>query len=478
MTPPLTPLLTLRKVQSDPTVHVALYDKSAGATDKPVATNTDASTELYTRYTYALGERARLQLDAVPNLYAAVLAKGERSIVPGRARETVFITRDALRHALLTELKRSFPRRAKCFFNYELVSCDLDARALYLRGPKGKEKLVRDWKLLVGADGADSVVRAQMLRHCPRVRCSAYASKRVRKLLRIPVQPADALFSPGRASFIEQPQGLLRGPVVGAATAQRGGGYLVVLSWDGRDEQPWGVRTPTELKRQLLEALPRLRRLDDVELDAFLRRAPMKESYVACSDYCDEDARAVLLGDAAHAAYSMLWQGCTTAFEDAAELNAQLGLCASDDDLAGALRRYSQLRQPEGKAMSDLNLLAHLRFGKSRFFWPRRQSLDKLLADVSDAVNDPEQLYRNVAWSHFAWLALAKLLWMFDREPLDVGTGTGGDTETEDTAGTAASTKTGSMRAAAVANAAGGVSASLCEPAQDETCRDLVAASA
>lgn len=66
--------------------------------------------------------------------------------------------------------------------------------------------------------------------------------------------------------------------------------------------------------------------------------------------------RAVLIGDAAHAIVPFHGQGMNCAFEDCVELAERLGAQQSDQERAVALQNYSATRQPQARAIAQMAL--------------------------------------------------------------------------------------------------------------------------
>jgi 2-polyprenyl-6-methoxyphenol hydroxylase-like FAD-dependent oxidoreductase len=104
--------------------------------------------------------------------------------------------------------------------------------------------------------------------------------------------------------------------------------------------------------------------------------------------------RATLLGDACHPMYPFMGQGAAQAIEDGAALAACL--LAAGRDVAGALRRYEQIRLPRVSRLQSMS-----RANKTRFH----------LRD------GPEQVARDAELARAADRAPEALRWLYEHDP-------------------------------------------------------------
>lgn len=210
--------------------------------------------------------------------------------------------------------------------------------------------------IVAGCDGVNSVVRASMKQACPGFAVHKKSLPGFLKVLRFQKMPSSldptavhAIPGKGGSSAFIEPTalgacGLINwrdGPAEPDA-AEKGKGVV----WSELD-------APAEALEALREAFPLLDDvLDDEAGRQFVQQQPSQSATLKCNTY--HHARAVLLGDAAHSTGGASGQGCNSALQDAAVL-ADL-LIDSPDDVAGALRRYSLQRVPEGQALLELSL--------------------------------------------------------------------------------------------------------------------------
>ena len=417
---PAALLFAHRTLQHDPEARVQLFERSSRAD-----LGLDGGQRASRSYGFALGPRGQKQLAQV-DLLDPVAARGKRvaSLIKNNQGKLV-VSRNALCLTLLEALEERYPARVECRHGLALDEVDLEARTLTFTSTAagmaegmadGAEEARRcevdGWQLLVGADGVHSAVRGALARQARGFRATVHRSKRVWQTLHL---GSDTGLPADRNSFIDA--GTWRtGAVGGVVVPQATGGFAALLSWrtDRTGSQgPWRVRDADGLRARMHAALPSLCAIDADELAAFVRAPPQHEHIVRCSRYHDAGAAVALLGDAAHGGYSMLGQGCSAALCGAACLQQQL---AQAESVPAALEAYTQAQRPEGVALAELNLLAHVRYSRAGYFFPplRRRLVARLMA-ILEGVNDPQLSYAQVARRHRGTVAVSKAAWRADR---------------------------------------------------------------
>ncbi|KAI9184265.1 kynurenine 3-monooxygenase, mitochondrial precursor [Blastocladiella emersonii ATCC 22665] len=263
-------------------------------------------------------------------------------------------------------------------FEHEVQSAQLEAGKLVLVDRTIREPVTVVADLVVGADGAHSAIRRELLRPARMFFQQEYIDHAYLELT-IPPKTEGAKREDDR--FHLQPNHLHiwpRGSYMMIALANPDGSFTCTLF------APWAlleaVQTPADLRalfhREFADAIPLL---PDLEAEFFGNpRGPLMS--IKCGPYHLGD-RAVILGDAAHAMVPFFGQGMNCGFEDVRVLFEHLRKHAvtntrthsvaletaaadavavpgtpviRDRAQAAALASYSATRHPDAVAMCDL----------------------------------------------------------------------------------------------------------------------------
>jgi 2-polyprenyl-6-methoxyphenol hydroxylase-like FAD-dependent oxidoreductase len=133
------------------------------------------------------------------------------------------------------------------------------------------------------------------------------------------------------------------------------------------DLNPFDATTPQELRNSIQEALPNVTDFpSDKLLQMFLDHPAGDTTYMTLENHYAREQQAILLGDAAVGMYSLLGQGCVYAMESAIRLaealaaNGTSTTTMTEDFDQAVLARVAAINREEGKAIADLNLIAHV----------------------------------------------------------------------------------------------------------------------
>lgn len=233
-------------------------------------------------------------------------------------------------------------------FNYHCVNIDKETATAVFRNPRRNHEVQAQADLLVGSDGAFSVVRQTMQRRERtdyRQDFLPWGYKELTLLASAPGLPAldpNALhlWPCGDQFFFALPN--LDGSLCG----------ICVLPFSG--EESWEtLRTNQEIlalfRSRFADALPYLPNA----IQEF-RVRPVSEFITIRTSRWHYKDKVVLVGDAAHSVVPFYGQGMNAAFEDAAILNRLLD--EHGCDWQAILPRYQELRKPNTDVLAELSI--------------------------------------------------------------------------------------------------------------------------
>ena len=292
-------------------------------------------------------------------------------------------------------------------FGQSLVNADFDARRIRLADERGTERDV-DARVLIGADGAGSALRAAMHAYSPlgeRVEPLGHAYKE----LEIP--PANQLPAAllgdagGHDQFAIEPHALHIWPR---------GGYMCIALPNTEGSFTVTLFLPAQGGHPSFATLPDARAAEVFFRDDFPDLLPLIPDFAEDYDshpvgtlstlYLDRwhlDGRALLIGDAAHAIVPFHGQGMNCGFEDTVTLAALLAEAPNDTD--DAFAEFQRVRQPNANAIAAMALenYVEMRDSVADPHYLAKRELGVLLAERA-----PEHFmarYRMVTFTHLPY---------------------------------------------------------------------------
>ncbi|WP_027660437.1 FAD-dependent oxidoreductase [Salinispora fenicalii] len=294
-----------------------------------------------------IGLDARVMADALPMRgrmihpvdgepqFQAYSAAGDRAINS--------ISRGALNNALLTAAA-ALPG-VRVAFDHRLVDLDPDTGEMTFETPPGK--VTATASVVLGADGAGSAVRGQLLGH-GLLRESLDFLDYGYKELTIP---------PLAGAFALDPEALHiwpRGTSMMIALPNPDRSFTCTLFWPTHGTASFAsLGSPAAIERYFAQHYPDLLPLAPTLVDDYLHNPVGVLGTVRCDPW-QVNGKVGLLGDAAHAIVPFYGQGANCAFEDVVELDRCLDECA--DDWSAALPLFQRRRQANAEAIAQMAL--------------------------------------------------------------------------------------------------------------------------
>jgi kynurenine 3-monooxygenase len=317
---------------------------------------------------YGINERGLRSLNKIDGLEAAVKAKcveNKGLIIHQKngktqtltKKQTTFNTdRISLVMALLSKLTENAENnRVNIYFNSKCNRVDFQNKTVTFERVKDPnsgadtEEFTVDYDILIGADGARSVVR----RHFLNSEFFEFEQKYVHSYYK-------TLFLPGKNEKI----GISLKPdclhvwrpeegITFATVPQLDGRFIGLLFFPNNEKKVVNLSTKEEVMAFFRQNMPEVSQLlSEEEAEAFLKRPIAGQLKVRCNRYHYGDS-VLIMGDAAHAVSSSLGQGCNNAFEDVLVLDSLLDEYSEEWSLA--LEQFTIRRKPDMYALWELD---------------------------------------------------------------------------------------------------------------------------
>ncbi len=252
------------------------------------------------------------------------------------------------RHGLSATLLRAAARHdsVRLFFRRKCTGIDLNTTTVELRDEATHETAHLPYNVVVGADGAFSVVRGQMQRLDRFDYGQEYLTHGYKELT-MPAGPGGAFAMEKHALHIWPRKSFMM-----IALPNLDGSFTCTLFWPFEGPNSFAaLKTGADVRRYFDEQFPdAVPLLPDLAHD-FLHNPTGSLVTVRCSPW-HVGGRVVLVGDAAHAVVPFLGQGMTAAFEDCSVLNWCLAEFA--DDRGRAFGEYEARRKEHTDALAGL----------------------------------------------------------------------------------------------------------------------------
>ncbi|BAY16579.1 putative kynurenine 3-monooxygenase [Nostoc sp. HK-01] len=342
---------------------------------------------------------------------AVLHQKNGKTRVFSRKYSQLSLDRTSLVIKLLEQLTIKGGNQVNLHFNHQCTQVDFAAKQVKFKKLDSEAEITVDYDLLIGADGARSVVRESFLK-TENFQCKQnYVVNDYKSIFLPPLDPKLGInWQKGKVHSWRLDNGTTVLLV-----------YQTDSSWSGVVLFPHKDKTIPELanKQEVLSYFrhnfPEIGQiLPESEAEDFANRPVSRVLTVRCNRYHQGDS-VLLIGDAAHGVSPSLGQGCNAALEDATIFNQILDKYS--DNLAVAVEQFTLQRQADGIAVVELSdyafpdskkLFLELLFRNSlskylspifpKFFLP---SLFELVAEGKLSYSEIFNLYQN-------WIAKVK----------------------------------------------------------------------
>ncbi|WBB66847.1 NAD(P)/FAD-dependent oxidoreductase [Micromonospora sp. WMMD812] len=253
------------------------------------------------------------------------------------------ISRGALNNALL-DAAAALPG-VRIAFDHRLVGLDPASGDMTFETPQGKVGATA--RVVLGADGAGSAVRGQLLGHGLLTESLDFLDYGYKELS-IPPLGGDFALDPDALHIWP------RGTSMMIALPNPDRSFTCTLFWPTHGTASFAsLGSPAAIERHFAEHYPDLIALAPNLVDDYQHNPVGVLGTVRCTPW-QVDGKVGLLGDAAHAIVPFYGQGANCAFEDVVELDRCLDEC--DDDWAVALPVFQRRRRENAEAIARMAL--------------------------------------------------------------------------------------------------------------------------
>ncbi|NES29000.1 FAD-dependent oxidoreductase [Micromonospora terminaliae] len=253
------------------------------------------------------------------------------------------ISRGALNNALL-DAATALPG-VRIAFDHRLVGLDPATGEMTFETPQGK--VTETASVVLGADGAGSAVRGQLLAYGALTESLDFLDYGYKELTIPPIGGEFAL-DPGALHIWP------RGTSMMIALPNPDRSFTCTLFWPTHGTQSFAsLGSPAAIERYFATHYPDLVPLAPNLVDDYQHNPVGVLGTVRCTPW-QLDGRVGLLGDAAHAIVPFYGQGANCAFEDVVELDRCLDECG--DQWASALPLFQHRRQANAEAIARMAL--------------------------------------------------------------------------------------------------------------------------
>lgn len=267
----------------------------------------------------------------------------------GKKDQAIYSVSRATINKTLMTLAETQPN-VKIHFNEKCIGVDKKTGTIEFENHDTHKitKITSD--LIFGADGAFSSVRSSLQHTSDRFEYNQHYIDCGYKELEIPAGPNNSFVLEQNALHIWP-----RGSYMMIALPNPGGNFTCTLFLQFEEEKSFAkLKTREDVSAFFKAEFPDAVALMPNLLDDFFENPTASLVTVKCWPWVFEN-KVALIGDAAHAIVPFYGQGMNCGFEDCVVLNDLLE--KDPDNWESVLKKYQQLRKPDGDAIADLAIM-------------------------------------------------------------------------------------------------------------------------
>ncbi|MBW4581716.1 MAG: FAD-dependent monooxygenase [Tildeniella nuda ZEHNDER 1965/U140] len=331
-----------------------------------------------------------------------------------RKKPLVTLDRTNLVITLLELTEKYTDSRLKLHFNHSCTEVNFAAKTITFQTAaqtaEASPSLTVNYDLLIGADGARSVVRSHFLNPELLEVEQNYVSTDYKAVLLPRLDPSSHMhLEPGKIHSWRS-DGMF---VV--LLHQFDGSMSGVILFPPQNNPVAALTTPEAVLQFFRDRFPEVgQRMTAAEAETFLKRSPSRILTTRCSRYHHGDS-VLIIGDAAHSVSASIGQGCNAALEDVTIIDRLLD--EFDDNWAVAIAQFTDRRKADAHALVELGDYAFPSSSKLFIEFVLREQLaktlhqlfpDRVAPSLSELLFESSVSYAEILQSYKGWIAKVK----------------------------------------------------------------------
>lgn len=232
-------------------------------------------------------------------------------------------------------------------FDYRCIDVDLKTAEATFEDKAGNRKTI-DADMIIGADGAYSVIRSKMVKQ-DRFQYSQHYIEHGYKELTIPANPDGSHKLEVNALHIWP-----RGNYMLIALPNMDGSFTCTLFFPFEGEHSFdNLKTEEQVHSFFKDVFPDTLDLIPNLVEEYFGNPTSSLAIMRCDPWTVDD-KVLLIGDAAHATVPFYGQGMNAGFEGCFVLDELMD--KHGEDFLSCFKEYSKIRKPDGDGVQDLSL--------------------------------------------------------------------------------------------------------------------------